>query len=238
MASPFEDPIVSFLDSRFTWLHRPESWLPVARDAGDGTTEGSGGASSITKVDGASVLVLTPPAKKDFWSRTFYAPLLIKSDASALLCVVPSDEEATIKVDFTYTAVSQFDQAGLLLYIDDEHWMKAGIEFCDGLPRLSVVITNGFSDWSTQVWSGLSARLKVHKLIQSDSVVVEAAQPGTNDYSFVRIAHISMRGCRDSGCLWKIGPYAASPISQAGCVAQFSNFSITHREVGAHSDNL
>ena len=237
MASPLIDPIVTFTDSRFVWLHRPDSWSKELSEGYTlGVTEGSAGSYSVQDTIN-STLVITPPAKKDFWSCTFYSPLLVKSDASALLCAVPPNEEATIKVDFSYTAISQFDQAGLLLYIDDKHWMKAGIEYCDGLARLSVVVTNGYSDWSTQIWSGLSARLKVHKLIQSDSVVVEAAQPGSTDYSFVRIAHISMKSC-ESGRQWRIGPYAASPISQAGCHATFSNFSVTCREEGAHSNNL
>jgi regulation of enolase protein 1 (concanavalin A-like superfamily) len=45
---------------------------------------------------------------------------------------------------------AQYDQAGLMLRVDAEHWIKAGLEFADGRLWLSVVVTNGVSDWSQQ----------------------------------------------------------------------------------------
>ena len=45
---------------------------------------------------------------------------------------------------------AQYDQAGLMLRVDAEHWIKAGLEFADGRLWLSVVVTNGISDWSQQ----------------------------------------------------------------------------------------
>ena len=41
-----------------------------------------------------------------------------------------------------------YDQAGPLLRIDETHWVKAGIEFTDGLMHFSVVVTRDVSDWS------------------------------------------------------------------------------------------
>lgn len=41
---------------------------------------------------------------------------------------------------------------------------QAGIEYCDGSARLSVVVTNVFSDWSTQPWPSTAARLRLHKI--------------------------------------------------------------------------
>lgn len=37
---------------------------------------------------------------------------------------------------------------GLMLRVDERNWVKTGVEFTDGLARLSCVITRDFSDWS------------------------------------------------------------------------------------------
>ena len=41
-----------------------------------------------------------------------------------------------------------YDQAGLMLRIDERNWLKAGIEFVDGRQMLSVVATT--HEWSTE----------------------------------------------------------------------------------------
>jgi len=43
---------------------------------------------------------------------------------------------------------TRFDQAGLMLRIDHENYIKAGIEFVDGKYNLSTVVTHKTSDWS------------------------------------------------------------------------------------------
>ena len=56
------------------------------------------------------------------------------------------DFSASAKVRGDYEAL--YDQAGLFLRIDERHWIKAGIEFTDGLMHFSVVVTRDVSDWS------------------------------------------------------------------------------------------
>jgi len=224
------ESICKFDSDAFEWLNNPSEWN-VNDEMGE--IEGSKGTFEVL-LEGSS-LRLQPPAKKDFWSKTFYSPLLIKSDASALLMPVPLSSEATIGITFEYTPVSQFDQAGLLVYIDDNHWMKCGIEFCDGISRLSVVVCNNYSDWSTQTWGSFGAKLKIHKVLQSDSVVVEASELRPNNkFEFIRIAHISS----PSGSSWTVGPYAASPIAQKGCAAIFTDFYVGPKENSSHSSEL
>ncbi len=234
--------VTAFTSPEFSWFHHPESW--EVEDV-DGETEGSAG--KVIELT-AGKIVFRAPAKKDFWSRTFYTPLLIKSDASGYLIPIKGDREATVAVDFDLNPISQFDQAGLLVYVDDNYWVKCGIEYCDGLARLSVVVCNaGFSDWSTQVWSSTSgnpasARLRVHKILQSSSLVIEAAHSGTDDFHFVRIAHLGGVGVVASDATtfpdWRVGPFAACPISQKGCAATFTNFCAGPREETTHSSSL
>jgi regulation of enolase protein 1 (concanavalin A-like superfamily) len=226
-----------FNDSGWSWLYRPDSW-----GRADDSCEQEG-THSVSE-DG-SQLSFYPPARRDFWSRTFYTPLLKKSDASGYLFSIDLNEEATIKVDFEFTPRTQFDQAGLLVYLDDEHWMKCGIEYCDGHPQLSVVVCNCFSDWSVQPWTHTSARIKIHKVNQSRSVVVEAAPLGSEDYKFIRIAHLStsssnslVPSVESAPCVsWRVGPFSACPISQQGCRATFFNMHIGPSESTTHNSD-
>ena len=54
--------------------------------------------------------------------------------------------EAKVKITGDYK--ERFDQAGLMLRIDHENYIKAGIEFVDGKYNVSAVVTHHTSDWS------------------------------------------------------------------------------------------
>lgn len=54
-----------------------------------------------------------------------------------------------------------YDQAGLMIYLDDKHWLKAGnagIEYNDGQPMIGSVLTNELSDWATGMTSDVITR--------------------------------------------------------------------------------
>jgi hypothetical protein len=95
--------ITEFTSPEFHWLNDPKGWN-VNDETGE--TEGSKGDYVIT----SDRLVITPPAFKDFWSRTYYSPLLIKADASALTCTLSAEQECTFSIDFEFLACAQFDQ--------------------------------------------------------------------------------------------------------------------------------
>ena len=107
---------------------------------------------------------------------------------------VPAYMELTMEVYFQLNAVSKFDQAGLLVYFDEDHWLKAGIEVADDIPRLSCVVTNQYSDWSTQSWKETNLRLRVTQ--KGDGAYVVEAHINEDEeeskeeagYQFIRIA--------------------------------------------------
>jgi regulation of enolase protein 1 (concanavalin A-like superfamily) len=213
MMAPTEEP------PTFRPVHGFHNVSPV--DGQEGISNDGSAASSLkwfcppggdAKTDGwwkrtdTGSLEIAAPAKKDFWRKTYYEPLLVKDDAPFLYSVVPMAAlPATIETSFTITeAASQFDQAGIIIRLDAEHWIKTGVEVVDGLPRLSCVVTNGFSDWSTQTWSAPKLSIRVHMLPQNGgSFVVEAApiqeeDPDNNsnigtkkEWSLVRICHMN-----------------------------------------------
>jgi hypothetical protein len=128
---------------------------PVITSFEDDRLQWDGGAPrTFSTSAGGAELRVTPAPGRDYWCRTFYSPLLVKHDAQTLLAEVSAAAEATLTTAFTLAPRAQFDQAGVMVKVDEGCWVKAGIEFTDGVPRLSCVVTNGgFSDWSTQAWA-------------------------------------------------------------------------------------
>ncbi|CAI4552243.1 AKH_1a_G0027210.mRNA.1.CDS.1 [Saccharomyces cerevisiae] len=88
--------------------------------------------------------------KTDFWRETFYG--LTRDSGHFLGVETGSAFTAQVRVQGSYESL--YDQAGIMVRIDDGHWLKAGIEISDGHAMLSSVLTNGKSDWSTAVYGG------------------------------------------------------------------------------------
>lgn len=187
LAATMEPPVVTFDDPRLEWCNGS----PPTISKNPNRVHGPGPRCGTSHEDGQ--LELYPIPQRDNWSRTFYKPLLVKSNGQSLVTTVPLDAEATLTLAFTLIPASQFDQAGAMIVVDEFTWVKAGIEWCDGEPKLSCVVTNdGFSDWSTQLWPHfdpvartVSARVRVHRVLpgtdQGPALVFEAAPMSPGD---------------------------------------------------------
>ena len=88
----------------------------------------------------ASDLTVAVEPETDFWRTTHYG--FVRDNGHFA-------HTGAMAVRFRGDFAAQYDQAGLMLRIDAEHWIKAGLEL-DGRLWLSVVVTNGVSDWSQQ----------------------------------------------------------------------------------------
>jgi regulation of enolase protein 1 (concanavalin A-like superfamily) len=109
------------MSASFTWLNEPGSW---------------------TLADGT--LRITTDERTDFWQHTFYG--FERDSGHAWLRPVSGDFTASAVIVGKYEHL--YDQAGLMLRIDERNWIKTGIEFTDGLMHFSVVVTREVSDWS------------------------------------------------------------------------------------------
>lgn len=89
-------------------------------------------------------LAVTTGDRTDFWRETFYG--FRRDDGHFLHGPVAGDFTAEVVVQGDYTAL--YDQAGLMMRLSESHWIKTGIEFTDGRPHVSVVVTKDTSDWS------------------------------------------------------------------------------------------
>jgi len=88
-------------------------------------------------------LVVTADAATDFWRITGYG--FIRDNGHLYAEQVAGDFELSMRVRGSYAA--QYDQAGAMVRLDERRWLKTGVEFFDGRPRFSTVITLEHSSW-------------------------------------------------------------------------------------------
>ena len=117
------------LDPRLQWMHEPPRWSLDAP---------------------THCLRLHTLAGTDFWRRTHYG--FDADNGHLLACPVQADAGMTLTAHVRWQPRHQYDQAGLMVRVSADCWIKTSVEHePDGLSRLGVVVTNhGYSDWSTQ----------------------------------------------------------------------------------------
>jgi regulation of enolase protein 1 (concanavalin A-like superfamily) len=167
----------------------------------------------VVLVESIDELVVSTGENTDLWRTTSYG--FVHDTGHGLLAPLPDGGamELTLEADYR----EQFDQAGVLLWSDDEHWIKCGIEYADGVAGLGAVVTDGVSDWSTgpvPEWVGHAVTVRMSR--QSDALTIRA-RIADQPWRLVRLAPI------DPAREWRAGPYAASP-SRAGLRVVFRDW--------------
>jgi uncharacterized protein len=89
------------------------------------------------------VLRVTVDPGTDFWRATGYG--YIHDNGHVYGEVLPGDLDVSVRLRGTFA--HQYDQAGIMLRADERTWLKTGVEFFEGRPRLSTVLTLGWSSW-------------------------------------------------------------------------------------------
>jgi hypothetical protein len=90
-------------------------------------------------------LMVRSRSKTDFWRTTFYGYITDNGHFFHL----PASGNFTFQARVTGQYSALYDQAGLMVRLDAENWMKCGTEFFDRQRHASVVFTRNVSDWST-----------------------------------------------------------------------------------------
>jgi len=202
LTEAFDRPV---LDSKLRWTNEPPRW----------------------SVDTAArCLRVEPAANTDFWQKTHYG---FEADNGHLLSLpVVGDFVLTTHVHFS--PVNQYDQAGLMVRLSPECWIKSSVEYEPReANRLGVVVTNaGYSDWSTQAFPDdrRDAWLRIRR--ESTDYLVESSEDGAR-WTQLRMAHLL--DDRD-GAAVEAGVYACSPQG-SGFVAEFTLFSVVQGPVTA-----
>ncbi|TAF11297.1 MAG: DUF1349 domain-containing protein [Nostocales cyanobacterium] len=160
------------------------------------------------------VMTLKSGAKTDFWRETHYG--FIRDNGNFFYQQVEGDFIAEVKVMGKYQDL--YDQAGLMVRLDEYNWLKCGIEFVNGVQQVSAVITRNYSDWSViplpenpaSIW------IRVHR--RGTAIEVEYSLNGS-EYLMLRLGYLT------SAATLSVGLMCASPEGN-GCSIQFENFQI------------
>ena len=161
-------------------------------------------------------LTMNVTPQSDYWRISHYG--FTVDDAPFLYTLSGGEFEVKVKVTGDYTA--RFDQAGLMLRIDHENYIKAGIEFVDGKYNLSTVVTHHTSDWSIIALDRPVPFVWIKAVRRLDAIEVF--------YSFDDVTYTLMRNAwmPDNHPIM-VGVMAACPDGN-GFKARFDNFSIKH----------
>ena len=149
-----------------------------------------------------SHLKVTTIHESDFWRNTSYG--FVHDSGHALLTDFPAN--SSMEVTFILDYSGQFDQAGIIVHSDSQHWIKAGVESADGFPQVGAVVTSINSDWSLAPvadWFGKEITVRASRT--HDALTIRA-RCGDED-QLIRLAPIY------SSLSWSAGPHCASPVS-------------------------
>lgn len=159
-------------------------------------------------------MFVTP--QSDYWRISHYG--FTVDDAPFYYAEYGGEFEVKVKITGDYKA--RFDQMGLLLRVDHENYIKAGVEYVDGKFNLSTVVTHKTSDWSVISLDSSPKFVWIKAIRRLDAVEVFYSFDDKT-YTMMRNAHLQ------DNIPVKVGLMAASPDGK-GFKATFENFSVKH----------
>ena len=152
--------------------------------------------------------------KTDFWRHTHYG--FVRDDGHFWGVPAPSAFTAVATFEGRYETL--YDQAGMMLRIDESRWLKLGVEHSDGMTNFSIVVTRGNSDWSVVGQPLISGPQSV-RLTRADGAIIAHFRRADGGWQLMRVADFP-----DGTAT--IGPMACSP-ERAGFEVVFTGFEIT-----------
>ena len=161
-------------------------------------------------------LVVRTGKDTDYWNNTFYG----FRHADGHFLATPVTGDFTYELTFSADYRRLYDQAGAMLWVDGDNWLKTGTEFTDGALHFSVVVTrDDQSDWSVMALGGavgtpVTLRLTRH----AEALRVQIREAGGN-WRLVRLAYLRMPETVE------VGPMCCSPTGE-GLEVTFSRMAL------------
>ena len=161
-------------------------------------------------------LTLFATPQSDYWRIAHYG--FTVDDAPFLYTTYGGEFEAKVKITGDYR--ERYDQAGMMIRIDHENYIKTGIEYVDGKYNMSAVVTHHTSDWSVITLDRAVPFIWIKAVRRLDAVEIYYSYDDQT-YTLMRIAWL-----QDNTPV-QVGLMAASPDGQ-GFQASFEHFQVKH----------
>lgn len=132
---------------------------------------------------GNRILVNTLP-KTDFWRVTHYG--FIRDNGHFYYEPVNTDFVVEVEIQGEYRDF--YDQAGIMIRSNENHWIKTGIEYVDGVQHLSAVVTHNYSDWSVTPLRTPPPSLRLRVERRQEAVHISYVD-ASSKYTLLRLAY-------------------------------------------------
>jgi hypothetical protein len=162
-----------------------------------------------------NVLTVQTDRGTDFWRETHYG--FTRDSGHFFGCPTEGDFTAEVRVRGRYQTL--YDQAGIMVRIDEAHWIKAGLELSDGEALLSSVLTIGQSDWATGTYAHHPTDFRMRATVRRGVLRIQVSPDGKT-WPLVRLAPFP------GSASYSVGPFCCTP-EREGLIVEFSDFVIT-----------
>lgn len=162
-----------------------------------------------------NVITVTAAPKTDFWRQTHSNH--IANNGHFYYQDMTGDFNMQVKIAGKYAAL--YDQAGLMVRLDDLNWMKCGVEYFNDRQHASVVITRDFSDWSVLPLLANTPAIWLRVKRQANTLEVHYSLVGQN-FTMMRQGYFPPNVPVQAGIM------IAAPTGD-GFTATFENLTIT-----------
>ncbi len=211
--------------------HMKDIWRRLATSvtATDGVVLATGARSTLTNCwaegkwfnepevhlvlsDGA--LEVMTDKNTDFWRETYYG--FIRDSGHFLAIEAPASFTCQLRIRADFESL--YDQAGIMIRIDERRWVKAGIELSDGRAMLSSVLTNGGSDWATSPYEADPSDFWMRATVGEGVLRLQVSRDGKS-WPLVRLCPFPIAST------YEVGPMACTP-ERAGLKVRFSDWQL------------
>lgn len=161
-------------------------------------------------------LTLRTGRDTDYWNNTFYG---FRHDNGHFRATRVGGD-FSMEISFLADYRTLYDQAGAMVWVDENNWLKCGIEYTDGALHFSVVVTrDDQSDWSVMPFAGAPDRPVVLRVTRHAEALRVQVQTEDGSWQLVRLCFLRMPETVEAG------PMACSPTSE-GLEVRFTRIDI------------